>query len=221
MGCSGGSCSSCSSCSSTDGRDDNELPPGMLSRYNLDQSTADGALVWLEVLRCPDGPRIADASLQILAEICKINAGRTFAVMFGGADLKPLYPMIFGLGVGTIYHVRDPDSDCYDSNSYSITICDIVDRVVPAAILLAATERGNQLGEKIASMLGAELSPECTKITMEGRILSTEPAPLGQFLISNKKKFPHVATVRIDSYPTPEPREGQGTAIYWQTRKYF
>ncbi len=219
MGCSGGSCSSCSSCSSTDGRDDNELPPGMLSRYNLDQSTADGALVWLEVLRCPDGPRIADASLQILAEICKINTGRTFAVMFGGADLKPLYPMIFGLGVGTIYHVRDPDSDCYDSNSYSITICDIVDRVVPAAVLLAATERGNQLGEKIASMLGAELSPECTKITMEGRILSTEPAPLSQFLISNKKKFPHVATVKIDSYPTPEPKEGQGTAIYWQTRK--
>ncbi len=221
MGCSGGSCSSCSSCSSTDGRDDNELPPGMLSRYNLDQSTADGALVWLEILRCPDGPRIADASLQVLAEICEINAGRTFAVMFGGADLKPLYPMIFGLGVGTIYHVRDPDSDCYDSNSYSITICDIVDRVVPAAILLAATERGNQLGEKIASMLGAELSPECTKITMEGRILSTEPAPLGQFLISNKKKFPHVATVRIDSYPTPESKEGQGTALYWQTRKYF
>ena len=221
MGCSGGSCSSCSSCSSTDGRDDNELPPGMLSRYNLDQSTADGALVWLEILRCPDGPRIADASLQILAEICKINAGRTFAVMFGGTDLKPLYPKIFGLGVGTIYHVRDPDSDCYDSNAYSITLCDIIDRVVPAAVLLAATERGNQLGEKIASMLGAELSPECTKISMEGRILSTEPAPLGQFLISNKKKFPHVATVRIDSYPTPEPREGQGTAIYWQTRKYF
>lgn len=221
MGCSGGSCSSCSSCSSTDGRDDNELPPGMLSRYNLDQSTADGALVWLEILRCPDGPRIADASLQILAEICKINAGRTFAVMFGGADLKPLYPTIFGLGVGTIYHVRDPDSDCYDSNTYSITLCDIIDRVVPAAVLLAATERGNQLGEKIASMLDTELSPECTKITMEGRILSTEPAPLGQFLISNKKKFPRVATVRIDSYPTPEPKEGQGTAIYWQTRKYF
>lgn len=221
MGCSGGSCSSCSSCSNTDGRDDNELPPGMLSKYSLDQSTADGALVWLEILNCPDGPRIADASLQVLAETCRINTGRTFAVIFGGPDLKPLYPIIFGLGVGSIYHVRDPDSECYDSNIYSVTICDIIDRVVPAAVLLAATERGNQLGEKISSMLGAELNPDCTKIAMDSRILSTEPAPLGQFLMSNRKKFPQVATVKIDSYPTPEPKTGQGTAIYWQTRKYF
>jgi electron transfer flavoprotein alpha subunit len=193
----------------------------MLDKYNLDQSTADGALVWLEILRCPDGPRIADASLQTLAEVCRVNARRTFAVMFGGADLKPLYPQIFGLGVGTVYHVRDPDSECYDSNAYSITICDIIDRVVPAVVALGATERGNQLGEKISSMLGVGLNPDCTKISMDGRMLSTEPAPLMQFMISNRKKFPQVATIKMDSYPTPEPKEGQGTAIYWQTRKYF
>jgi electron transfer flavoprotein alpha subunit len=193
----------------------------MLSRYDLDQSTADGALVWLEILRCPDGPRIADASLQILAEVCRINEGRTFAVMFGGSDLKPLYPQIFGLGVGTVYHVRDPDSECYESNRYSITICDIIDRVAPAVVAMGATERGNQLGEKISSMLGVELNPDCVRISMEGRMLSTEPAPLGQFLMANRKKFPQVATVKIDSYPTPEPREGQGTAIYWQSRRYF
>ena len=193
----------------------------MLDKYNLDQSTADGALVWLEILRCPDGPRIADASLQTLAEVCRVNAGRTFAVMFGGADLKPLYPQIFGLGVGTVYHVRDPDSECYDSNAYSITICDIIDRVVPAVVALGATERGNQLGEKISSMLGVGLNPDCTKISMDGRMLSTEPAPLMQFMMSNRKKFPQVATIKMDSYPTPEPKEGQGTAIYWQTRKYF
>lgn len=221
MGCSGGSCSSCSSCSTGDERDNNELPPGMLDKYNLDQSTADGALVWLEILRCPDGPRIADASLQTLAEVCRVNAGRTFAVMFGGTDLKPLYPQIFGLGVGTVYHVRDPDSECYDSNMYSITICDIIDRVVPAVVALGATERGNQLGEKISSMLGVGLNPDCTKISMDGRMLYTEPAPLMQFMMSNRKKFPQVATIKMDSYPTPEPKEGQGTAIYWQTRKYF
>jgi len=221
MGCSGGSCSSCSSCSTGDGRDDNELPPGMLDRYDLDQSTADGALVWLEVLRCQDGPRIADASMQVLGEVCRINGGRTFAVIFGGADLKPLYPQIFGQGVGTIYHVRDPDSECYDSNTYSITICDIIDRVSPAVVALGASERGNQLGEKIASMLGVELNPDCTSIKMDGRMLSTEPAPLGQFLMANRKKFPQVATVRLDSYPTPEIIEGQGTAIYWQSRKWI
>ena len=219
MGCSGGSCSSCSSCSNTDGRDDNELPPGMLSRYDLDQSTADGALVWLEVLRCPEGPRIADASMQVLGEVCRINGGRTFAVMFGGPDLKPLYPEVFGCGVGSIYHVRDRDSECYDSNVYSITICDIIDRVSPAAVALASTERGDQLAEKISSMLNVGLDKDCTGIEMDGRDLHTTPARLDQFMVSKKKRFPQVVTVRKDSYPLPGPVEGQGTAIYWQTWK--
>jgi len=191
----------------------------MLSRYDLDQSTADGALVWLEILRCPDGPRIADASMQVLGEVCRINKGRTFAVMFGGPDLKPLYPRIFGCGVGSIYHVRDRDSECYDSNVYSITICDIIDRVSPAVVALGSTERGDQIAEKISSMLDVQLDKGCTGIEMNGRDLHTVPARLDQFMLVKKKRFPQVVTVGKDSYPCPEPNEGQGTAIYWQTWK--
>lgn len=219
MGCSGGSCSTCSSCSTGDGRDDNELPPGMLDRYDLDQSTADGVLVWLEVLHCPEGPRISDCSMQALSRASGINEGRTYAVIFGGQDLKPLYPSVFGCGAGTIYHVRDKGSECYDSNVYSITVCDIIDRVVPSAVILPASERGTQLAEKISEILGVELNPDCTSIDMDGRILSTVPAPLSQFMMSNRKTFPKVATLIADTYPTPETKEGQGTAIYWQTWK--
>ena len=218
-GCSGGSCSSCSSCSTSDSKDENELPPGMLERYDLDQSTANGALVWLEILRCPDGPRIADASLQVLDRVCRINNGRTYAVIFGGPDLKPLYPLIFGCGVGSIYHVRDKDSECYDSNVYSITICDIIDRTCPAVVAFGGTERGDQLADKVSSMLGVEAYKKCTEIDMDDRMLSTVPAPLNQFLMANRKKFPQVCTVVKDSYPMPENKEGQGTAIYWQTWK--
>ena len=218
-GCSGGSCSSCSSCSTSDSKDENELPPGMLDRYDLDQSTANGALVWLEILRCPDGPRIADASLQVLDRVCRINNGRTYAVIFGSPDLKPLYPLIFGCGVGSIYHVRDKDSECYDSNVYSITLCDIIDRTCPAVVAFADTERGDQLADKVSSMLGVEAYKKCNEIDMDDRILSTVPAQLNQFLMANRKKFPQVCTVVKDSYPMPENKEGQGTAIYWQTWK--
>jgi electron transfer flavoprotein alpha subunit len=191
----------------------------MLDRYDLDQSTADGALVWLEVLHCPEGPRISDQSMQVLSRVCGINEGRTYAVIFGGPDLKPLYPEIFGCGVGTIYHVRDRGSECYDSNVYSITLCDIIDRVVPSAVIMSASERGNQVAEKISSMLNVDLNPNCTSIEMDGRMLSTFPAPLSQFMMSNRKTFPKVATLIADSYPTPERRAGEGTAIYWQTWK--
>jgi electron transfer flavoprotein alpha subunit len=191
----------------------------MLDRYNLDQSTADGVLVWLEVYHCPEGPSISDNSLEVLGRTARINSGRTYAVIFGGPDLKPLYPIIFGQGVGSIYHVRDKGSECYDSNVYSITLCDIIDRTCPAAVLLPSSERGNQLGEKIAAMLGAELYADCTGIDMDGRVISTVPAPLNQFMMSNRKKFPQVATVKKGAYPMPENKEGQGTAFYWQTWK--
>ncbi|AMK13576.1 electron transfer flavoprotein domain-containing protein [methanogenic archaeon mixed culture ISO4-G1] len=218
-GCSGDSCSSCSSCSSGDGKDDVRLPPGMLDRYDLDQSTADGALVWLEVLWCPDGPKISGISMEVLSAVCGMNEGRTFAVMFGGPELKPLYRSIFGCGVGSIYHVRDKGSECYDSNVYSITLCDIIERVNPAVVAMGSTERGEQIAEKTSKMLGTPLYSKCASISMDGRNLRTEPAPLEQFLITKKKRFPQVATVVKGAYPAPEQREGQGTAIYWQTWK--
>ena len=219
MGCEGGSCSSCSSCSTGTERDNSELPPGMLERYDLDQSTADGALVWLEIERRPEGPAVSEVCMQVLGRVCGMNTGRTYAVIFGGPDLKALYPGIFGCGVGTIYHVRDRDSECYESNVYSITICDIIDRVVPAAVILGGTDRGTEIAEKICSMLAVELNRDCDSIDMDGRVLSTVPAPLNQFMMANRKRFPQVATVKKDAYPTPEIKEGKGTAIYWQTWK--
>ena len=189
----------------------------MLERYDLDQSTADGALVWLEIERRPEGPVISDVSMQALGRVCSINSGRTYAVIFGGSDLKVLYPRIFGCGVGTVYHVRDRDSECYDSNVYSITLCDIIDRVTPAVVVLGNSERGTQLAEKISSMLAVELNRDCEKIDMDGRMLSTVPAPLNQFMMANRKRFPQVATLDVNAYPNPEKREGKGTAIYWQT----
>ena len=157
--------------------------------------------------------------MQALGRVCSINDGRTYAVIFGGAELKSLYPQIFGCGVGTIYHVRDRDSECYDSNVYSITICDIIDRVVPAVVILGNSERGMQLAEKISSMLAVDLNSDCDEIDMDGRMLSTVPAPLNQFMMANRKRFPQVATLNRDAYPMPEKREGKGTAIYWQTWK--
>ena len=42
-GCEGGSCSTCGG-----GDDPDRLPPGMLKRYDINQSVADGILVHLE-----------------------------------------------------------------------------------------------------------------------------------------------------------------------------
>ena len=214
-GCSGGSCSSCSS-----GDQDNpdRLPPGMLKAYNLNQSTADGVLVWVEVENSPEGPRLTDVSAEILAAAKGMNDGRLFAVLFGGLEVKPLYPEIFGYGVDSLYHVRDKRLDVYTPEAYASCIAEITERVVPAVILMGATPRGRELAPRLASLLGTGLTADCTALSMDGRkLIMTRPAFGGNLMADIEcSHYPQMATVRQGAFPTPERREGSGTAIYWQ-----
>lgn len=214
-GCSGGSCSSCSS---GDQNDPDRLPPGMLKAYDLNQSTADGVLVWLETENSPEGPRLADVSAEILATAKAMNDGRLFAVMFGGTEVKPLYPEIFGYGVDTLYHVRDARLDVYTPEAYASCIAEIAERIVPAVILMGATLRGRELAPRLAALLGTGLTADCTSLSMDGRrLVMTRPAFGGNLMADIEcPHFPQMATVRPGAFPTPERREGSGTAIYWQ-----
>ncbi len=215
MGCSGGSCSTCTEC---DG-DDCDLPPGMLSRYSLDQSTAAGALVWLEIESEDNGkPSVSQCSFDVLSMICSSNEGRTFAVLFGGPDLKELYSHIFGLGVGTIYHVRDKGCDIFNPDIYSKIICDISERIVPAAIILPGSEHGNQLGCRISALTTGEFRRNCTAVRMSGNVLETEPIIIEDSLMCSRMRFPRVASLMAAESFHRVLKKGEGTVIYWQSR---
>ncbi len=213
--CSGGSCSSCSSCGSDD---PDRLPPGMLSVYNLNQSTADGVLVWIETEQAADGIRMADVSAELLGAARRLSDGRVFAVVFGGPEVKSLYPRVFGCGVDTLYHVREKDLETYRPESYSACIVSLIKRIEPATVLIGATPRGRELAPRIASELGTGLTADCTSLTADGRrVIMTRPA-FGGNLIADIEctRFPQMATVRPGTFPMPEEKEGTGTAIYWQ-----
>lgn len=214
-GCSGGSCSSCQS---GDPNDPDRLPPGMLKAYNLNQSTADGILVWVETVQTDSGPVVSDVSAEILAAARSMNDGRLFAVLFGGLDVKPLYPELFRYGVDSLYHVKDKRLDTYTPEAYVSCIAEIVGRVSPAVILMGSTERGREVAPRLASLLGTGLTADCTGLSMDGRkLVMTRPAFGGNLVADIEcKQFPQMATVRQGSFPTPERREGSGTAIYWQ-----
>ena len=213
--CSGGSCSTCSSCGSDD---PDRLPPGMLKVYNLNQSTADGILVWIETEPDGDGVRMADVSAELLGAARKLSDGRVFAVVFGGTEVKPLYPRIFGCGVDSLYHVRERELEVYRPEAYASCIVSLIKRIEPATVLIGATTRGRELAPRIASELGTGLTADCTGLRAEGRkIVMTRPA-FGGNLIADIEclRFPQMATVRQGTFPMPEEREGTGTAIYWQ-----
>ena len=213
--CSGGSCSTCSSCGSDD---PDRLPPGMLKVYNLNQSTADGVLVWVETVPEGDGVAIADVSLELLGAARGLSDGRVFAVVFGGAEVKPLYPLIFGCGVDSLYHVREKSLETYMPEAYASCIVSLIKRIEPATVLIGATSRGRELAPRIASELGTGLTADCTGLRAEGRrLIMTRPAFGGNLLADIEcLRFPQMATVRQGTFPKPEQREGTGTAIYWQ-----
>ena len=215
--CSGGSCSSCSSCSSDD---PDRLPPGMLKVYDLNQSTADGVLVWVETIRTGDGIRIADVSAELIGAAREISDGRVFAVVFGGQEVKPLYPRLFGYGVDTLYHVREPSLDVYSPEAYAGCVASLIERIVPATVLMGATPRGRELAPRIAGMIGTGLTADCTGLRAEGRkVVMTRPAFGGNLMADIEcSRFPQMATVRPGSFPKPPETDGTGTAIYWQYR---
>lgn len=213
--CSGGSCSTCSSCGSDD---PDRLPPGMLAVYNLNQSTADGVLVWVETVGEGDSIGIADVSAELLGAARSLSDGRVFAVVFGGTEVKALYPRLFGYGVDTLYHVRERDLETYRPEEYSACIVSLIKRIEPATVLIGATSRGRELAPRIASELGTGLTADCTGLAADGRrLVMTRPAFGGNLMADIEcVRFPQMATVRPGTFPMPEEKEGSGTAIYWQ-----
>lgn len=217
MGCSGGSCSTgCSSCS--DGNDGNgDLPPGMLSRYNLNQSVANGALVWVETDASSGEIKAKDSSLNILKAVHDTGVSRLYVAIFGDSRIKKLYPSLFSHGAGTVYHIRGDGSTEYDTEAFSNNLCDVVERISPAIVMMAATERGNEIAECMSSLLNARADLNCDGFRIDDRNLFTEPEKLEQFMAS--KKYPQIATVKAKRNPDADLYSQEGTAIYWQFKK--
>lgn len=211
-GCSGGSCSSCSG-EEPDGQE--RLPPGMLKQYDLNESTADGTLVWIETGR--DG-RLTECSEEILSAVSKMKDGRTIGIVFGGIGVKQLFPRIFGFKVDTLLHVRDPRLETYMPEAYAECIASACERFDPAVILMPSSPRGRELAPRVAAIIGCGLTADCTSIRIEDRRLTvTRPAFGGNVMADiGYNGFPQMATVRPGALERYEPKPGIGSAMNWQ-----
>jgi Electron transfer flavoprotein, alpha subunit len=203
------------SCSSGTCGDNDEcrLPPGMLNEYDLDLSVAEGVLIWIQIEKIGNTSKMDKVSAEILGRISEIYDDRIMAVIFGDIELKPVYESIFSLGVKTIYHVKDRRLIEFDLNAYCGAVSDLVERVVPAAILMGATENGNRLSSKLAMIFNTKSIEDCTQIDMNGRSMTVKKH--GESMGYNK--YPQIATVVPGSYSIPaEGERRKGTVIYRQ-----
>lgn len=214
-------CDSCSSGSCSANNKDG-LPPGMLQKYKLNIDRSDGFLVWIETETDADGRlRICDYCKELLGKIRSMDGGRSriWGIVFGYLELKPLYPEIYSYGVETLYEVHDRELSVYHPEAYAENIAQVVIRTEPAVILFGATSRGRELAPRVAALLDAGLTADCTELELNDReLLMTRPAFGGNVMATIRcTTFPQIATVRPGTFPIPVPDAGRkGTVIYWQ-----
>lgn len=213
--------SNCSTCPSSGtcsigGKDDDGLPPGMLQCYNLNQSTAEGNLVWIETVPTADGYAIADASAEVLGKLRGYDT-RLFGVLIGGNGLKGLYDAAFSFGVNTLYHVKEAALSEYHPEAYCDALADVVNRVNPAGVVLGGTARGMEIAPRLAATLAAGLVSDCVDLSMDGREMTFVKSSFGGRSVAEAvcTTFPQMATMRPGALPVPEPEAGRkGTVIY-------
>lgn len=209
-GCSGGNCSSCSSGSCSD--DDNDrLPPGMLSRYDLDQDTGLGVLTCID----HDGLDLSSESLSLISRIRESTKDRIFAMITGPGEMREVYDTIFSYGVDTLYHIRCREMETFDAVNYAKALADISERINPMCILLTADARGDAIGDKVSAIIGHRFDRDCSSFSIEGNVLKLEGSRTeSMMLISKKNVHPFVASVKSDASYIPKKSEGRkGTAI--------
>ena len=209
--CSGGNCSSGSCSGGSCQSDDDRLPPGMLSRYDLNQDTGLGSLIWAETV----DSKIDDAVIKLIGKLRSISNDRIFAMITGPADIKPLYNVLFSYGVDTIYHIRSKDLEDYDPKLYADALSDIATRINPMCIILSATEKGNEVAKLTGSILKKDVELDCSDISIVNDILSVEGSNSGNIpMFKRYGRFTIIATVKASSFDMPERNDDRkGTVI--------
>ncbi len=199
-GCSDGSCSS----------DNDRLPPGMLSEYDLAQDTGLGSLIWTET----ENEVISESTMKLIGKMKKISDDRIFVMLTGPADIKPLYDILFSYGADTIYHFRSKQLENYNSVLYADALADLSGRINPMCILFPAGRKGSEIAEYLGRKLERPVDIDCTDISVVSNRLQTEGS--GSVPMFRKHgKLPIIATVITESFDSVTPVNGRkGTVIY-------
>ncbi|MFA7186178.1 MAG: hypothetical protein WC082_14860 [Victivallales bacterium] len=212
-----GSCSSSGDGDSCEG--EKKLPPGMLERYDTNQSTADGVLVFIETYEEDGTLKMHPTSAQLIAKAVELNSGRVFGVIFGGPEVKSLYDESFSYGVDSLYHVRDQRLKEFHPEAYAESITSVCERVIPASVLMASTLKGAELAPRVAASMGTGVVTNICGLELEGRKLIMFKDTGGKTMRYGCTTFPQVVTVKNDVFPSPEgTKDRKGTAVYWHYR---
>jgi len=177
--------------------------------------------VWV-YLQHRDGA-ILEPSLELLGKARELARGVQVpaAGVLAGERLAPAAREAIRYGAARVYTLESPLLRTYTSWAYAQVVGGLVREKNPQILLMAATPQGRDLAPRVASLLGAGLTADCTdlqigtftdpkaKTTHANILLQIRPAWGGNIIatIVNPHTRPQMATVREGMLKMPSPDE--------------
>jgi electron transfer flavoprotein alpha subunit len=185
------------------------------------EEVAEAVNVWaVAEVRSGELSPVSYELLGAARDVADLLAVRAEAVLMG-SQVQGLAEQLVWRGADTVYVLENDALAQYDTQLYLRLLSDLVRSRSPEAVLLAATDLGNDLAPRLAQELDTGLLPHCTKLGVdqgERVILGTRPTYSGELMITSvcPEKRPQIATLRpaaVQPFPPDRSRSGDVEVI--------
>jgi len=173
-------------------------------------------LVWVEQFK----GQAASASWEAigLARTLAEGLGGQVVACVLGQGIGALAEEAIAYGADQVVLCDDATVEDFRPEPYLALLSKFVKEQAPAAVLMAASARGRDLGGALAAEVSAGIIADCTAFRLEGdKFVATRPIYAGKLLSDvTATAQPVVVTIRSRAFPKPEPnasRTGQVTNV--------
>ena len=132
------------------------------------------------------------------------------AIVIDSKDTEALAQTAIKYGADEVIVVEGEEYASYSTDAYTNVLNVLAEKYKPSAIFIGATNRGRDLGPRLAARVKTGLTADCTSLAMDnGNIVWTRPA-FGGNLMANilcPEHRPQLGTVRPGVFKKAEPDE--------------
>jgi electron transfer flavoprotein alpha subunit len=166
--------------------------------------------VWIFIEQ--EGGKIANVSLELVSKGCELakKLGVKAEAVFLGDKLADSVDTLYHYGCDKVFLVEDAKLEPFTILPYARCIVDLVKEHKPNILLFGATNKGRELGPRVASELMCGLTADCTELEIDdfddkvnkkqykNKLMQIRPAFGGNIIatIVNTWEDPQIVTVR-------------------------
>jgi electron transfer flavoprotein alpha subunit len=175
--------------------------------------------IWVVVETAKNGtPKNVGLELLNPAKEMSDAIGEEVIAVVIGNNVAPTVKACKEYGAAQVIVVEGEEYEDYSTDAYTIALTELVEKHKPLAMLIGATNRGRDLGPRVACRLKTGLTADCTALDIDTEtndVLWTRPAFGGNLMATIRcpDHRPQIGTVRPGVFKKTEPEEGREVEV--------